>query len=88
MENKLVELRKQIDEIDEEMAKLFVKRMKVVYEVGEYKRQNNLPILDSSREDIVLEKGKRLVPDEVLSSYYQEFLIDLMNISKKYQNKK
>ena len=47
----LNELRNQIDQIDKEMAVLFEKRMKIVKQIGEYKKENNLPILDKKREE-------------------------------------
>lgn len=84
--NELVELRNQIDQIDEKMADLFAQRMRIVKQVGEFKKTNNMPILDKERENIVIEKGNKLIKDENLKKYYQEFLIDLMDISKKYQN--
>ena len=80
---KLDELRNQIDEIDIEMAKLFEKRMKLVREVGDYKKEHHLPILDSSREKEVIEKNSRYIENESLIPLYQEFLVSLMNISKK-----
>ncbi|MDD6302827.1 MAG: chorismate mutase [Bacillales bacterium] len=84
--DELVELRNQIDQIDEKMADLFAQRMRIVKQVGEFKKTNNMPILDKERENIVIEKGNKLIKDENLKKYYQEFLIDLMDISKKYQN--
>ena len=46
----LDELRKKIDNIDEQLIKLFEERMNVVSEIAEYKQANNLPTLDSRRE--------------------------------------
>ena len=46
----LMELREQINEIDSEMLKLFLRRMEVAENVAEYKRQNGLPVLDAERE--------------------------------------
>ena len=42
----LKEIRKEINQIDEEMLKLFEKRMDVVNDVALYKKENNIPILD------------------------------------------
>ena len=57
----LEELRKQIDEIDSEMMILFKKRMSVSLQIGEYKRANNVPILDASREfEMMFKKKKEL----------------------------
>ena len=48
--------RKKINEIDEQMAKLYEERMKCSYKVAEYKIQNALPILDANREKEVIER--------------------------------
>ena len=79
----LNELRNQIDQIDKEMAVLFEKRMKIVKQIGEYKKENNLPILDKKREEEVIEKNSKYLHDEHLIRLYKEFLITLMNLSKR-----
>ena len=60
----LDELRKQIDEIDTAMCDLFAKRMKVVSEVAQYKKENNMPVYHPSRARAVLHNvSKRLGPE-------------------------
>lgn len=49
-------LRKEIDSIDSDLADALQRRMKIVSEIGEIKKENNLPVTDSSREQEVLEK--------------------------------
>ena len=39
-------LRQEIDKIDAELLPLFLKRMSCSLGIAEYKRQNNLPVLD------------------------------------------
>ena len=46
MAKDLLKARKEINEIDKEMADLFVKRMAAVKDVAEYKAENDLPIYD------------------------------------------
>ena len=46
--NNLEDLRKKIDKIDSELMPLFTERMKFSAEVAEYKRANNMPVLDKS----------------------------------------
>ena len=77
-------IRKEIDNIDKEIAKLFEMRMKLVKNVIEYKISNNLPILDSSRENEVINKNIDFVDDEY-KKYYQEFIKNMLNISKEFQ---
>ena len=79
-------IRKEIDNIDKEIAKLFEMRMKLVKDVIEYKISNNLPILDSSRENEVINKNLDFVDDEY-KKYYQEFIKNMLNISKEFQKK-
>ena len=58
MGTKLEELRKQIDEIDEQIVSLLAKRMKVVKTVGQLKMKNNIPILDKSRWQKIIKSKK------------------------------
>ncbi|MDR2941103.1 MAG: chorismate mutase [Treponema sp.] len=46
----LQELRKQIDEIDDSLVRLFQQRMDVSAEIARYKKENNLPVHDPARE--------------------------------------
>lgn len=84
--NELELLRKQIDEIDNELCKLFENRMEVAKKIGEYKKLHNLNILDASREEIVLEKAKHRIKNKNLEEYYLLLVQNLMELSKKYQN--
>ncbi len=83
--NKLEEARKSINEIDKEMAALFVKRMEAAKLISEYKMERGLPILDQSRENALIAKNSEYVEDETLRSYYVNFLKETMGISRKYQ---
>lgn len=52
----LVNLRRQIDEIDENLLELLAKRMRISREIGVYKKEHNMPILQSPRYSEILEK--------------------------------
>ncbi len=52
----LSEIRKSINEIDDELLKLFLKRMDCAREVGEYKKANGIPVLNEDREKEILDK--------------------------------
>ena len=82
----LKELRNEIDNIDKEMVELFEKRMEVVLNVAKYKMKNDLAILDSGREEEVINKNKEYLKDKELEEYLNEFYIKLMDLSKDYQN--
>ena len=85
MSNKLDEARKIINEVDSQMAELFVKRMNAVKTVYEHKKEHGLPILDKKREDMVIKNNSALIKDEVLKEYYIDYLQNLMSVSRAYQ---
>jgi len=60
MKNQLDDLRKIIDEIDGLIVNLLAKRMKVVKKVGLFKKRHNLPPLDPSRWQQVVETRKAM----------------------------
>lgn len=74
-------LRQQIDEIDEQLLSLLGKRMRISREIGTYKKEHNMPILQSGRYTQILdnrgEMGKALdlTPDfvkEIMKSIHEE----------------
>ena len=85
MAKDLLKVRKEINEIDKEMAGLFVRRMKAVEEVAEYKKERGLAILDEARENEVIRQNASLVEDDTLRGYYVNFLRDTMAVSRSYQ---
>lgn len=50
------ELRARIDELDDELLQILASRMSVSAEIGKYKKQNNITILQPGRWDKILEK--------------------------------
>jgi len=81
------ELRTRIDIIDESIQNLFLERMQVVKEVAEYKKTNNLPILDEQRENEVVAKNVSRISDPAMTDYYEELCRKIMEISRKYQER-
>ena len=85
MENRLEEARAIINEVDAQMAELFVKRMKAAEMVFEYKKEFGLPVLDAKREAAVVEKNSALITDDILKEYYVDHLKHMMSVSRAYQ---
>lgn len=56
----LAELRRQIDGIDEQLLELLAKRMRISREIGIYKKEHNMPILQSPRYSEILEKRSNM----------------------------
>ena len=85
--SKLDEARKIINEVDREMADLFVKRMRAAELVVAHKMERGLPILDASREEEVVRKNAELIEDKALRSYYVNFIKHNMTLSRRYQRR-
>ena len=85
MSNKLEKARAIINEVDAQMAELFVRRMKAAELVCEHKMEYGLPILDQKREEQVIETNAARIGDAVLRGYYVDYLRNLMGISRAYQ---
>lgn len=51
----LSELRKQIDEMDDELLEVLAKRMRISREIGTYKKEHNMQILQAARYSEILE---------------------------------
>ncbi len=64
MDNRLSELRSEIDKIDDELVKLFVKRQETAAAIGKYKAENNITVTDAAREDKVISKAKERAGEE------------------------
>lgn len=80
--------RVKIDQLDREIVKLLEERFDVVEQIVQIKAENQLPILDASREVQVLDKIAGYVENpayqETLVAIYQSMLVS----SKEYQQKK
>lgn len=49
-------LRKQIDELDNDLMELLAKRMRVCREIGQYKKEHNMTVYQANRYNEILEK--------------------------------
>ena len=83
----LNELRHEINQIDDEILKLFLRRMDVAAQVADYKREHNLPIYQPQREREILKKvADQAGPD--MGGYARVLFSMLMELSKSSQNKR
>lgn len=81
----LDEYRKEIDEIDTKIITLYEARMEVVKKVIAYKLENNIPVLDSSRETKMLDNNLTKLKNEELKKYYKDVLEGFLKASKAMQ---
>lgn len=83
----LEEARRKIQDTDAQMAALFQSRMEAVREIAAYKKERGLPVFDKDQEQKVLSRNAPLITDEEIREYYLLFMQDVMDISKKYQER-
>ena len=81
----LAELRKEIDEIDIQMVKLFEQRMAVSEEVAEYKVAVGKKILDKEREKRKIQAVKAMTHSAFNSHGVEELYNQIMAMSRKLQ---
>lgn len=84
MTNQLETLRQEIDSIDTQIFDLFEQRIAVAKQVGAYKKEHGLSVLDSSRENAKKDQIKTSVSPE-LAPYALELLEVLMKAAKAVQ---
>lgn len=80
----LFKYREEIKKIDLEIVKLFNERLNVVSNIKEYKKENNLPILDKKREEELLAILLNEV-DEDKKPLLEKLYNLMFSISKEYQ---
>ena len=81
----LQEVRRQLDQVDREIVRLYEERMKLSIEVAESKMKANRPIRDLARENQKLEAVKELVKKGGDKKNVEELFRMLMSASRKYQ---
>lgn len=87
----LVHLRRQIDQIDNELIELLAKRMNISREIGTYKKEHNIPIVQAARFDDIMRSrvlaAKAMGMSEefmkqILSSIHEESVRIQLEINK------
>lgn len=81
----LNQLRQEIDAIDRQLVELFVRRMDVCARIGDYKKENGLPILSPIREREKLTEVMAQAGPE-MASYVRALYPLLFELSRSYQS--
>jgi chorismate mutase len=85
----LAELRYQIDRLDEELLAVLSKRMRVSREIGQYKKEHQMPVLQTFRYDEILVKRIKQAKEmdmgeafmkEVLEAIHEESIRQQMEV--------
>lgn len=81
-------IRQKISQLDDELLEILSKRMQLVEEIGKYKKENNITILQADRwtqltEQAVIKGGTRGLSKEFVKKYYDAIHIESINHQKK-----
>jgi len=84
----LEKLRQQINQLDDELMQILGRRMKVAEMIGNYKRDNNITILQTNRWNEIIErafqKGDKLgLSKEFITKYFDAVHMESINHQKK-----
>ncbi len=84
----LEKLRQQINHLDDELMQILGQRMKAAEQIGKYKRENNITILQTSRWNEIIErafmKGDKLgLSKEFIMKYFDAVHMESINHQKK-----
>lgn len=72
-------LRQQIDSIDNELLETLNKRMRVSREIGQYKKEHRMPVLQASRYDDLMQKRVKQGQEMGMSSEFMRALLQVIH---------
>ncbi len=81
-------IRQDINQIDTQLVALLEQRMYLIDQVTAFKRQNGKPVLDSKREEEVLNRVADLVKNPAYQATIQATFADILNQSRSYQTER
>jgi len=84
MDEVLKDLREEIKDIDKEIISLLDERFDLCWEIGGYKKENNIPIFDASVEEKKL-KDIEFTASAENAAYIQEIYKKIFEESRKMQ---
>ena len=80
----LEKLRKKIDQIDDELLKLFNERIAVVQEVGRLKRTIQAPIYRPEREKAIIDRLSKMYEGPLTKAAIEAIFLEIFAISRNY----
>lgn len=69
---KLLKLRKKIDQIDQKLSQLLEKRLAIIEAIREIKKADKKPIIDKSREKEILDKVQTKYQKEIFKKIIEQ----------------
>ena len=68
-------LRQQIDELDNELLEVLNKRMRVSREIGQYKKEHRMPVLQIGRHDHIMQTRAKLAEEMGMSGEFMKTVL-------------
>lgn len=84
----LESLRQQINHLDDELMQILSQRMKIAEKIGQYKKDNNITILQTGRWNEILDRGTKEGIKKGLSKEFIEQYLDAIHMESINHQKK
>ena len=68
-------LRQQIDELDNELLEVLNKRMRISREIGQYKKEHRMPVLQIGRHDEIMQSRAKLAEEMGMSGDFMRSVL-------------
>ena len=78
------EARKQIDSIDTVLVSEFEKRLSLIKEIGKYKDEHHLPLVDEERDASIIAMHRSNCKDESLANYVEKYMKTVVSMSNDF----
>ena len=80
-------IRLELDSVDREIVSLFEQRMNLAREAAAYKIAHGLPVLDQSRESMVLDSRVSMLKDGHWAGSLRDLYTEIMRLSRSEQQR-
>ncbi len=85
--DKIHKIRKQIDRIDMVMITALAERMALMIDIGEHKKEHNIPVFQEARELEIMNRFKEVAKEQNLDeNFVEEIFLSIFNEAKRIQH--
>ncbi|MBS3135608.1 chorismate mutase [Candidatus Woesearchaeota archaeon] len=86
MSNKIEKIRAQIDRIDKVIITALAERMSLMPDIGQFKKEHNIPIFQEKREQQIMARLKEAAKEQDLDEkFVEEIFLSIFNEAKRIQ---
>ncbi|WP_124057972.1 chorismate mutase [Vaginisenegalia massiliensis] len=79
------DIRRDIEQIDQQLVRLFEQRMELAQALGQYKQEQNLDVLDMGLEEQMTDQVVALLNNPEFEAPLRELYRELMRLSRQQQ---